>query len=177
MTDYVVRKMLQYVHDFQVGWLGSDCHAVAEKVRWTNLQRLAFRFVDRNAAASTAMDLEAYVVKLRPKLPQTRAECAAMGQFVCDGTCAGNELGDCNHGDSNDGLQRHVKPAPWFDTCQTIDCQAWPTWRVVDAAGRVVRGSYNCDEHRPQEQPLVDGERYEHRQPLHPRRDNRGEVR
>ena len=57
----------------------------------------------------------------------------------------------------------------WFDTCQTIDCQAWPTWRVVDAAGRVVRGSYNCDEHRPQEQPLVDGERYEHRQPLRPR--------
>jgi hypothetical protein len=29
-----------------------------------------------------------------------------MGQFVCDGTCAGNELGDCNHGDSNDGLGR-----------------------------------------------------------------------
>jgi hypothetical protein len=29
-----------------------------------------------------------------------------MGQFVCDGTCAGNELGDCNHGASNDGLQR-----------------------------------------------------------------------
>ena len=55
---------------------------------------------------------------------------------------------------------------PWFDTCQTLDCQAWPTWRVVDAAGRVVRGSYNCDEHRPQEQPRVDGERYEHRQPL-----------
>ena len=26
-----------------------------------------------------------------------------MSQFVCDGTCAGNELGDCNHGDSNDG--------------------------------------------------------------------------
>ena len=29
-----------------------------------------------------------------------------MGQFVCDGTCAGNEFGDCNHGDSNDGLHR-----------------------------------------------------------------------
>ena len=57
---------------------------------------------------------------------------------------------------------------PWFDTCQTIDCQAWPTWRVVDAAGRAVRGSYNCDEHRPQEQPLADGERYERRQPLRP---------
>jgi len=26
--------------------------------------------------------------------------------FVCDGTCAGNELGDCNHGESNDGLNR-----------------------------------------------------------------------
>jgi len=26
--------------------------------------------------------------------------------FVCDGTCAGNELGDCNHVDSNDGLRR-----------------------------------------------------------------------
>jgi hypothetical protein len=25
--------------------------------------------------------------------------------FVCDGTCAGNELGDCNHGEPNDGLQ------------------------------------------------------------------------
>jgi DNA-directed RNA polymerase subunit RPC12/RpoP len=29
----------------------------------------------------------------------------ASPKFVCDGTCAGNELGDCNHGDSNDGLQ------------------------------------------------------------------------
>ena len=63
---YVVRKLLQYVHGFEVG-LGSDCRAVAEKVRWTNLQRLAFRFADRNAAASTAMDLDAYVVRLRPK--------------------------------------------------------------------------------------------------------------
>ena len=27
-----------------------------------------------------------------------------MDIFVCDGACAGNELGDCNHGDSNDGL-------------------------------------------------------------------------
>ena len=57
---------------------------------------------------------------------------------------------------------------PWFDTCQTLDCEAWPTWRVVDALGRVVRGSYNCDEHRPQEQPRVEGERYEHREPVRP---------
>ena len=57
---------------------------------------------------------------------------------------------------------------PWFDTCQTLDCEAWPTWRVVDALGRVVRGSYNCDEHRPQEQPRVEGERYEHRKPVRP---------
>ena len=25
--------------------------------------------------------------------------------FVCDGTCAGNEFGDCNHFDSNSGLR------------------------------------------------------------------------
>ena len=57
---------------------------------------------------------------------------------------------------------------PWFDSCQTLDCQAWPTWRVVDAAtGRVVRGSYNCDEHAAAWR-LRAGERYEHRQPLRP---------
>jgi len=61
-----------------------------------------------------------------------------------------------------------VEAPPWFDTCQTLDCQAWPTWRVLDANDRVVRGSYNCDEHRPQEQPTALGERYEHRQPLRP---------
>ena len=40
-----------------------------------------------------------------------------MGQFVCDGTCAGNELGDCNHGDSNDGLggKRPVSTEPGSD--------------------------------------------------------------
>ena len=26
------------------------------------------------------------------------------GKPVCDGSCAGNDLGDCNHGQSNDGL-------------------------------------------------------------------------
>ena len=73
MAEYVVRKMLQYVHGFKVGtkWLGTDCHGVVENVRWTNLQRFAFRFADRNAAASTAMDLDAYVVKLRPKCGAT----------------------------------------------------------------------------------------------------------
>ena len=60
------------------------------------------------------------------------------------------------------------KPSlPWFDTCQTLDCQAWPAWRVVDAAG-VVRGSYNCDEHAAGRR-LRAGERYERRQPLRPR--------
>jgi hypothetical protein len=54
-------------------------------------------------------------------------------------------------------------PEPWFDTCQTIDCQAWPTWRVVDDRGRVVRGSYNCDQHRPVALPPNLGDRYEHR--------------
>ena len=67
-----------------------------------------------------------------------------------------------------DVLLRDTSP-PWFDTCQTIDCEAWPTWRVVDDRGRVVRGSYNCDEHRPQEQPVALGDRFEHREPLRPR--------
>lgn len=60
---------------------------------------------------------------------------------------------------------------PWFDTCQTLDCQAWPTWRVVDANGKVVRGSYNCDEHRPKEAPRVAGERHEHRPKDAPERE------
>ncbi len=28
-----------------------------------------------------------------------------MTRFVCDGTCAGNELGDCNHFGSNSGIK------------------------------------------------------------------------
>jgi hypothetical protein len=32
-----------------------------------------------------------------------------MNQFVCDGTCSGNEFGDCNHGDSNSGLRGYLE--------------------------------------------------------------------
>ena len=74
MVEYVVRnKAHEYIHDFSVGskWLGSDCHAVAEKVRWTDTQGLAFRWSDRNAAASTARDVGGKVVRLRPKAPFT----------------------------------------------------------------------------------------------------------
>lgn len=52
-----------------------------------------------------------------------------MSQFVCDGTCAGNEFGDCNHGESNDGLPRvgatkdelEKKAAAWI-----VDAAALP---------------------------------------------------
>ena len=32
--------------------------------------------------------------------------------FVCDGTCAGNELGDCNHGDSEVTCARRKTKMP-----------------------------------------------------------------
>lgn len=59
-------------------------------------------------------------------------EKKTMGQFVCDGTCAGNELGDCNHGDSNDGLRKKAAPPPgvmivepgFLDTtCEACGCR------------------------------------------------------
>jgi hypothetical protein len=81
--------------------------------------------------------------------------------FVCDGTCAGNELGDCNHGDSNDGLH-HVpnrEDASWnlgyeqaveevlsevrkySPTPASAIMNRFPTWKAIvheasDRAGR-----------------------------------------
>jgi len=74
-----------------------------------------------------------------------------MNQFVCDGTCAGNELGDCNHGDSNDGLPRTTprEDAAWnlgyaqgvnevlnevrerSPTMTSALMNKYPTWRAI----------------------------------------------
>lgn len=69
VSGYVVRKMLQYVHSFAVDtkWVGDSCFAYVKDVRWTDLQRLAFRWSDRNGAAGVALDTGAYVVRLVPK--------------------------------------------------------------------------------------------------------------
>jgi hypothetical protein len=69
VTECVVRKMLKYVHDFKVAttWSATHCRATVEDVQWTNLQRLAWRWTDRNGAVSVARDLDAYVVRLRAK--------------------------------------------------------------------------------------------------------------
>lgn len=81
--------------------------------------------------------------------------------FVCDGSCAGNELGDCNHGDSNDGLRStsEREDASWnLGYAQAVDevlgevrersptiasaiMNKFPTWKAIvhavrDRAGR-----------------------------------------
>lgn len=82
-----------------------------------------------------------------------------MGQFVCDGTCAGNELGDCNHGELNDGLggkklrAEHPESA-WNDgydqaveevlsevaerspTMYRAIMNKYPAWKAIIAAAR-----------------------------------------
>lgn len=87
-----------------------------------------------------------------------------MRTFVCDGSCAGNEFGDCNHGDSNDGLPRPIpqnerEEAAWnLGYAQAVDevlsevrthsptlasaiMNRFPTWKAIvhavrDRAGR-----------------------------------------
>lgn len=87
MPEYVVRKMLQYVHDFRVGtsWSDGECNATAERVVWTTLQRFAWRWQDRNSAAIVALSLDAWVVRLVPKcgravLSDVHKPCEALRQ-------------------------------------------------------------------------------------------------
>lgn len=55
-------------------------------------------------ACPGGIDLDEMPRSINPKCQiHNRFLVKTINQFVCDGSCAGNELGDCNHGKSNDG--------------------------------------------------------------------------
>ena len=66
VATWAVKSGDEYLHTFNVGvkWLNGQCYGATNGPRWVDDQSLAHRFVDRNAAARTAADLGARVVKL-----------------------------------------------------------------------------------------------------------------
>ena len=76
MAEYVVRRALKYIHAFDVvnTWVGSECHSRAKAVEWVDVQRLAFRWSDRNHASNVARQLDAHVVRLVSPIRHDKGE-------------------------------------------------------------------------------------------------------